>query len=278
MTPCAVTTPVIILLALTCAGGLLAPPGLPAQSSDTLQALWIHVSDAGTGRPVAGAEVRVTDRPRARALTDPSGVAQLNVDAGARLVVTSRLGFRPDTTVLGAAHWAAGVVGVTLRPIAQPLAPVRVTEESPDVSPMMREFDARRSRRGGGATFIGPEDFARHPSSRVTDFLRRGVVGVKLVDSAGVLLPVSARGEVVRAYQNQRSGGGGRDGMERVYCTLRIVVDGVPKEWGFDLNSIDPREVYGVEVYAGPATVPVQYRSMGRDGYCGLVMIWTRER
>ena len=58
----------------------------------------------------------------------------------------------------------------------------------------------------------------------------------------------------------------------------RILVDGVPKEWGYDLNLLDPKEVYGVEVYAGPSTIPAQYQSMGRDGFCGVILMWTRPR
>ena len=83
----------------------------------------------------------------------------------------------------------------------------------------------------------------------------------------------------MRLYQNQTGAAyrrQSRAGMELVSCVLRIVVDGIPKEWGYDMNLLDPREVYGMEIYAGPSTIPAQYQFMGRDGYCGLILIWTR--
>jgi hypothetical protein len=142
---------------------------------------------------------------------------------------------------------------------------------------------ARPAPRGGGASFIGPEVFEKSHTGRVTDILRRGVQGVKLIDSSGVTLPVSSRGPVMRTFQDQTRLGrttasSDRAGLEMVNCVLRIFVDGAPKEWGFDLSLLEAREVYGIEVYAGPGTIPAQYQSMGRDGFCGVILIWTRPR
>jgi hypothetical protein len=45
---------------------------------------------------------------------------------------------------------------------------------------------------------------------------------------------------------------------------------------GFDVNYVSPRDIYGIEVYSGPATIPVRYMSASVDNNtCGLVMIWT---
>lgn len=42
---------------------------------------------------------------------------------------------------------------------------------------------------------------------------------------------------------------------------------------GFDINTIPPAFIKGIEVYAGPATTPVEF---GTPSVCGLVAIWTR--
>jgi hypothetical protein len=197
--------------------------------------------------------------------------------------VVSALGFRPDTISVSDASWQAGLVQVSLIANAQSLAEVRVEDASLAMNAAMREFEGRRARRGGGASCIGPEDLAKYPSNRVTDFLRRGVQGLTLVDSAGILLPVSSRGAVVRLNQGPTPGSSGRGrsragATELVSCVFRIAVDGIPRECGYDLRELDPKELYGIEVYAGPSTVPAQYQTMARDGYCDLILIWTRAR
>jgi hypothetical protein len=250
-----------------------------AQSVDSAQTVWVTVRDGTSKQPIVGARVRPLHDSTRRALTDDTGLASIDLRFALRTLVTTRLGFRPDTSHVSDVSWAAGLVEVSLVPNAQELAAVSVRATNSRVNPTIAEFESRRARRGGGgATFIGREVLERHTSSKLTDVLRRGVQGVKFIDSAGVQLPVSARGEVIRVYQNQtnRTTGSARSGMERVLCVLRVAVDGVPKEWGYDLNVIEPREVYGVEIYAGPATLPAQYQSMGRDGYCGLILVWTR--
>ncbi|MCC6318204.1 MAG: hypothetical protein IT361_10985 [Gemmatimonadaceae bacterium] len=252
-------------------------------AGDTSQVVWVDVRDATSLGPLEGARVRSLQDSLVRTVTDERGMAAIALRSTARTLVTTRLGYAPDTTRLSDGAWAAGVVTIALARNAQPLAALRVEHPDARRNAMMMEFEQRRARRAGGASFIGPADIERSPHSRLTDLLRRGILGIELVDSGGVLLPVSSRGAVLRLNQDrptatQRAQGRQAGTMERVLCTLRIVVDGSAKEWGFDLTTIDRNEVYGIEIYAGPATLPAQYASMGRDGFCGLVMIWTRPR
>ena len=55
-----------------------------------------------------------------------------------------------------------------------------------------------------------------------------------------------------------------------------VGVDGHLKEWGFSVDDITPADIYGIEVYSGPATVPRELLSLDASTSCGLVMIWTR--
>jgi hypothetical protein len=44
----------------------------------------------------------------------------------------------------------------------------------------------------------------------------------------------------------------------------------------FGINEIPAVEIHGIEIYAGPATIPVEYRGSLANGTCGLIMVWTR--
>ena len=48
--------------------------------------------------------------------------------------------------------------------------------------------------------------------------------------------------------------------------------------WGFDLNMLNRDEVYGIEIYSGPATIPPEFGSMHKDAMCGIIVIWTKIR
>ena len=57
---------------------------------------------------------------------------------------------------------------------------------------------------------------------------------------------------------------------------MTIAVDGQPKGGGFSVDEIPPDDIYGIEVYSGPATIPREFMDLGNGADCGLVMIWTR--
>ena len=53
-----------------------------------------------------------------------------------------------------------------------------------------------------------------------------------------------------------------------------VTVDGFPS---FNLKDLpSPDAIYGIEVFAGPASIPLQYGGSGRDKWCGLVVVWTK--
>jgi hypothetical protein len=38
-----------------------------------------------------------------------------------------------------------------------------------------------------------------------------------------------------------------------------------------------PKELAGIEFYASPATIPVQYKSTSGTGFCGVVLMWRKD-
>jgi hypothetical protein len=56
---------------------------------------------------------------------------------------------------------------------------------------------------------------------------------------------------------------------------MQLGVDGELR-YGFNLDTLAPEDIHGIEVYPGPATVPAEFASMRGTSRCGLVMGWTR--
>ena len=73
-------------------------------------------------------------------------------------------------------------------------------------------------------------------------------------------------------YALSKRGGGALQGE----CAMAVLVDGMRMPQPFDLNLMPPpKELAGIEVYGGSATVPAQYGGMNSG--CGMVLVWTRE-
>jgi hypothetical protein len=70
--------------------------------------------------------------------------------------------------------------------------------------------------------------------------------------------------------------------MSQSKCYMQVMVDGMlmrplPGDTGLDLRMLPkPNEIHGMEVFAGPASIPVQYGGTGSNKWCGLIAIWTK--
>jgi hypothetical protein len=60
-------------------------------------------------------------------------------------------------------------------------------------------------------------------------------------------------------------------------CPYQFFIDGVaiptPK---IDIDLPSPKEIAGIEVYTGPASIPLQYKNTHDAGFCGVILLWTR--
>jgi len=66
-------------------------------------------------------------------------------------------------------------------------------------------------------------------------------------------------------------------------CRYQFFLDGVPLNDQAVLDALPrPGEVFGVEVYSGPATIPLQFKTFGpsvrpRSGsFCGVILVWSK--
>ena len=132
----------------------------------------------------------------------------------------------------------------------------------PPVRLMHAGFERRRLL--GQGRFVTPEELERTPSISIGDVLRH-VPSIKVsADAGGILAIESMRG--MRLDRNARP----------VPCRVRVVVDGFLMPLNTPLPVQSPREVYGIEVYAGPATIPREFARLGEDTFCGMVLIWRK--
>ncbi|MDQ6634300.1 MAG: carboxypeptidase-like regulatory domain-containing protein [Gemmatimonadota bacterium] len=253
-----------VLVALTIG---LATTGAAQSGTPRVEArLQGRIVDAGSTAPLPGAQLlllRGTDT-LARGRVDSLGRFNASGTQGERFTLEiRRLGYEP--VVL---EWTAGaqdttvVIGMIALP--QGLAEVNVVDRA-SPSSRLRGFEARARVKAGGSFLLRETIDAWHPI-RTSDLMRR-VMGVKLIDSSGVILAASTRGAKVDLK---------RAVLRDAPCIMRIGVDGQIKEWGFAMDMIDPNVIHGIEVYSGPATLPSEFSGLRTDSFCGLVMIWTR--
>jgi hypothetical protein len=61
-------------------------------------------------------------------------------------------------------------------------------------------------------------------------------------------------------------------------CPYQFFVDGVQVHYptNVDTELPSPKDLAGIEVYANTAFVPLQYRTPGGGGLCGVILLWTR--
>ncbi len=126
-------------------------------------------------------------------------------------------------------------------------------------------FEARR-RAGTASASISRDDILRRNVVNAWQMLLT-VGGVQLIEGPEGVLPASRRTMLMDLRSNQRP------------CYLRLAIDGVllPDS---PVNLRDrmppPAEIHGIEVFSGPATIPVEYAGAARELTCGLIVVWTR--
>jgi hypothetical protein len=247
-----------------------------AGQSPTAPILRGRVVDARTASPLRDVGVTITTGRDtvARGITDSTGAFQMTTRSGPLVAHFVRLGFRPDSiaTTVGEFPLRVAMVAGTAT-VASTLGPVVVRDSAAKTA-----FERRAQRRNGGS-FIRAEDIAKQKPVRTSD-LFRSIPGVRIDDSSGVTQLISLRG-TRQAPETGRSIVLGRDTLRSpttnaTRCVLRAALDGHLMPPDFSVNDVRPEEVMGIEIYLGPATIPVEFSSVQHDAPCGLVMLWTK--
>lgn len=249
--PLAVATMSLRVAQCWCALLLTLPMTAWAQEGESVVRGSVRDSAA---RPVQGVRIAVVGLERATE-TDASGAFVLRALPQARLRISARrLGFSPETLSVDLTGPDPGAVELRLGRALDQLPPVVVNARA-DVDPRMLGF-YQRAREGRGRYFTAA-DIERRGYTRMTDVLR-SVPGLMTVPR-----PTSPRtGARMRATRQPPL----------------VWLDGTPLGSGeFDLDAFDPRAYAGVEIYPGPATVPMEFAGnslMSSAG--GAIILWTK--
>jgi hypothetical protein len=141
------------------------------------------------------------------------------------------------------------------------------------VTSRLDEFETRRALGLSTQTITSAEIDKRNPFA--LSQMLQNVPSLRVADSAGHKVAISSRGLKKMVYLDPVTG---RRTEGLVNCMLQTVVDNVLMPYGFNLDEISVREVHGIEIFAGAARTPPQFSSLRTDSWCGLIVIWTKDR
>jgi hypothetical protein len=199
---------------------------------------------------------------------DSSGAFVLpDVPLGDRIIDVRRIGFGaqqfPITLVAGKNR----NVALILPPIAQALPDVNVSDRfaKPARYASTRKYDEFYTRRAQGmGTFLTREDIDRQFKTNTPELLQ-GVPGLK----------VKRIGNEWRIQSLQCQMGLPSMGAELSdpQKWIRVFIDGMDVGDASELATVNPAEIEAMEIYKGPAELPVEARGKG----CAAVFIWTRD-
>ena len=255
-------------------GAMLLASRLPAQATGALAG---RVVNDRTDQPVAGVEVSITAISRSVS-TDSGGKFSLrDIAAGRHQVVLRKVGYQPFSTTLTTTGADGPEQLLRLAPASTELSKVYVVTTA--IDRRLTTFEAHRSS-GMGGSFLTSARLEKERGRALTDVLQ-GVSGADIVRGRGGAAFFATR----RGYDsfmnmpNARLADRAR-GASSGLCYAAVVVNNVfvyrggDEEEIFDVNSLAPTDILGVEVYKGGATMPLEYNATRKT--CGLLVIFTK--
>lgn len=215
------------------------------------------------GAVLVGAEVTLTPvRPDGsggvvfgrRVFTDEGGRFRVGgLPVGRVTVAVRRIGYRPASTEVATA--ATAPVELTLEALPQSLATVVVRDRASQPHRGWAAPFYQRKERGLGR-FVTRQEIDRRNPIRTTDVLRT-IPGLTVMPSP------RGFGYVLR--------------MRGARCDPLVWIDGAPASTGYlDVDVFAPQSLEGIEVYSGPASVPIELRNARGDDACGVIALWSR--
>jgi hypothetical protein len=215
-------------------------------------------------QPLGAADVSVVGTG-ARVVTSENGrFRMLQVPPGQYLLVVRRIGYAPTSGIIEVPERDTLRLSYTLVRSTNMLDTMRIRGSR--ITMRMLDFEKRRQQ--GQGQFVTQEEIERRGSLQTSDFLRymRGVEVSQVTTQAFAGTQVYSR----------REGGGFTDSQQQQYCAMQVILDGIILPRNFNLDLLPPpKQIAGIEVYSGAATVPPQFG--GVDRRCGVVAVWTRD-
>jgi hypothetical protein len=275
----------IVVLAMM-AAAIATRPARAQQATATGKVAGKATDDKG--RAMADVEVEIVDAHR-RTRTAANGLFRIDsLEPGDHLITARRLGFSPLTATIQVDPEQTTFADVVMRPAANVLASVLVKADQ-----LMRGVPRaflERMHSGAQGTYLTAEDIRRANPQRISDVLRQ-VPGVRVTangevftthGAVSILSNACANGLPVYLDNVEVGGGtgGSPDGFIGDQNPGRVAAGGGARIAGSTAiarsiaDVLPPARVVAIEIYSGPATVPVTLPAANSS--CGAVFIWTR--
>ena len=188
-----------------------------------------------------------------KVVTGTSGRFQLlAVPPGQYILMVRRIGFAPVSSAVQVAAGDTLRASFALERFVTALDTVKVATKR--LSMRMAEFEDRR--RSGEGQFMTQTEIDKRNTPFLTALLRT-------FQAVDIPRDVALNRRVPGAYGA---------------CPYQFFVDGVAIPTpGIDRDLPTPKEIGGIEVYSGPATIPLQYKTVMGHAFCGVILLWTRD-
>jgi hypothetical protein len=172
-----------------------------------------------------------------------------DMNPGAYVMIVRRIGFEATSLRMEVSPRDTARPALVLQRTATTLNTVAIRAQR--LTSAMQEFEARREL--GFGHFITQAEIDKRGVVDVSDLLTTVPSVMIKHDSA----------------MNRRT-----DGARP--CPFQLFIDGVKLPPGTGINSIAvPKELAGIEIYSGAATIPLQYKPTS-GSFCGVILLWTR--
>ena len=214
-------------------------------------------------QPIAGVEVGFPSL-RKTLVTDETGAFRLReIPAGPQQFLVRKIGWGPLDTIIEFSPRR-----ITNQRIVLTRMTVLEAMQTTAQGAWLRDFEDNR--RMGLGHFITEADIERERPVQ-TSQLFATMPGLQLIRDARTsrTYVVSSRGPT--SISTARCGAGR---PADVYLDNVHIYSGRPGEPPFDINSLDPNDIGGVEYYPGPSETPMRYQNL--NAVCGVLVIWTR--
>jgi hypothetical protein len=216
------------------------------------------VKQEESGNPVAGVEITLPDL-NITTRSDSAGNFKLRgITVGKHRLIVRRLGLEPVSATLTLPIADSLEADILMRSTPTRLETI-VIRESAETRRLI-DFEGRRKL--GFGYFVTRDVFDKNADRLLVSTLSGRIPGLRFVNSRSMFVPMSTRGNC----------------MVQVILNGLAVYTGFDNEQPFDLSSVQPASVLGIEYY-NPATTPMQYRAraLTRNGSsCGTILIWTK--
>ena len=249
-----------------------------AQSSSSAAILRGFVLADSSEAPLKNAEVSIQSIGLTTR-TDAGGAFRLgSIAPGTYILLVRSLGYAPLTNRIRFAPGDSIERDFLLVRAAVPIAGVEVKGRETPADPRMVAFDERMKL--GIGHFLTRATLDSMSNRKLGDILSSRVPSANVVSRGSSAWVATRRGIQSVKRRTSMSRFDLARGADPTVCYAAVFLDGTLVYGGnqdeslFDLNSLEPSQVAGVEFYAGGSEIPPAMN--GTRPTCGVIAIWTR--